>query len=163
MRKFADHFVMGALSLLLGACSPPDRDIRVALRDGKLIVDYPRSFWRLVGLQDRTFCLRRIQLFRGDRLIWMMTLTGDGQCSEVRMPLVLGEPLDFFIPAGSANIQPGVIYGVAIDGIGHGGAAFRVRNGEVENVGEVAESPCGQWWTCDFDDPHRRPRPRSAA
>ena len=139
------------LALTLGSCSAPDRDIRVTVRGGQFAIDYPWSLWRLVGLQDRTYCIRRVQLYDASGLIWLLNTRRDVQCERVRMPIDVGKQLNGFNALGNPAIQTNETYGVAIDGIGHGRVAFVYDGKSVENItdGKAMAPPCGYMWHCD--------------
>src|SRR3954471_14888299 len=98
----------------LGSCSPAPRDIRVRLEGSSLIVDFPWSFWRLVGLADRSWCVSEIQVFDKERIIWGAQRTSGDSCTEVRMPIVIGKAPPGFVSEGTARFRLGVQYGVGI-------------------------------------------------
>ena len=139
------------LGLALGSCQPAERDIRVTLQDGQFVIDFPWSFWRLIGLQDRTYCIRRVQLYDASGLIWLLNAGRDVQCEDVRMPIEIGAPLNGLTSLGQPVIQAGVTYGVAIEGIGDGRVAFVSDGEKVENITDrnAMAPPCGPQWGCN--------------
>ena len=150
MRLALRRSLLAALSLSLNACEPPDRDIRVVWRDGQLVVDFPWSLWRLVGLQDRIYCVRRVELFDEKGLVWTLTTKADVQCEHVQMPIWLGRPLAKFVSTGRPKLDPGVTYGVEIEGIGNANVAFVLNGSKVRNITErnAMPAPCAGKWQC---------------
>ena len=129
MRVWRNHVGMGTLpgatvlaviALTLSSCQPPPRDVVVVWRNRELVVDFPWSLWRLVGLQDRTYCVRRLELFSRTKLLWTLDTKEDVQCLDVAMPLPIGRPKAGFVSKGQLALRSGVTYGIAIDGIGKG-------------------------------------------
>lgn len=114
------------------------------------MVDFPWSFWRLVGLQDRTYCIRRIELFDPKELLWTLDIKGDGQCLDVTMPLRIGGAKAGFMSKGQPSLRSGVTYGIAIVGIGTGRVDFTLRqDDQPENErdwGKLIEPPCGSYF-----------------
>ena len=151
MRRVIARLVVVAGVLSVASCQPPDRDIRVSWRDGRLVVDFPWSLWRLIGLQDRDYCVQRIELYDVSNLLWMAELNEDAQCKDVRMPVVLGSPLAGFSSVGQPSLKQGRTYGVAFEGIGHGRVAFVLSGRRVQNITERYElsPPCAGVWRCE--------------
>jgi len=156
--------MVGALlPLALASCQPPDRDIIVVLKNGQPFVDFPWSVWRLVGLQNRTYCIRRIELFDARAVLWSLNVPEDGpvyhSCLEVKMPLRLGSPLAGFASKGRPQFRAGQQYGVAIDGTGNARVDFVLRPGGSANITEPErqmEPPCGsQFSDCRVPTPTR--------
>jgi hypothetical protein len=141
-----------ALALSLSSCQPPDRDIVVRWSNGELVVDFPWSLRRLVGLQDRTYCIRRVQLYDVKGMVWMLDLTGNRSCEDVAMPIRLGKPLRKFISAGQLHVERNVTYGIAVEGIGRGRIAFELHGNKVRNIRErnAMPAPCDEWGPCDM-------------
>ena len=138
------------VALALSSCQPPPRDILVVWRNGQLLVDFPWSLWRIVGLQDRAYCIRRVELFDPAKLLWTLDMREDGQCLDVTMPLRLGAPIAGFVSKGRPALRSGVTYGVAIDGIGQGRVDFTLRrDDQPKNEAdweEQIEPPCGSYF-----------------
>lgn len=141
----------------LPACQPPDRDIRVIVdAKGSLIIDFPWSVWRLIGLQDREYCIREIELFDAAKVHWRLKVReANGeyvQCLDVRMPIKIGEQIrGFRATKDMPKLTTGVRYGVGIDGIGEGRVDFVLRKpgGAPLNVSgwdKVMRGPCGSIW-----------------
>lgn len=132
----------------LSACQPPDKEVLVKSRSGTLIVDFPWSVWRLVGLQDRTWSIREIVVYDRQEVIWRAVSNEEDWVREVRMPIVLGAARAGFKVKGSAQFRRNHRYGVAVDGIGNGRVDFEIGDdGEVRNfVGrnELIQPPCGK-------------------
>jgi hypothetical protein len=128
---FCRAICVAIVALALNSCQPPDRDIVVVWRDGQLVVDFPGSLWKLVGLQDRTYCIRRVELFEPTRPIWTLEMKEKGpvyhSCLKVTMPLRLGTSMPGFVSKGQAVLRSGVTYGLVIDGIGRGRVDFTLR------------------------------------
>jgi hypothetical protein len=151
--RFSRAACAAVLVLALTSCQPPDRDIVVVWRNGHLVVDFPWSLWRLVGLQDRTYCIRRVELFDPTKLLWTLDMKGDGRvynsCLDVRMPLRVSRPMVGFISKGHPVLRTGVTYGIAIDGIGNGRVDFTFRReASPKNVTDrktQMEPPCGSY------------------
>ena len=141
---------MAVLSLSVSACEPANHEIRVARREGQLVVDFPWSVWRLVGLQDKNYCVHRVELFDEQGLVWTLTTKADVQCEWVRMPILLGKPLARFVSVGRPTLQAGVTYGVAIEGIGRANVAFVLDGDKVTNITERNAMPpaCAGDWNC---------------
>ena len=146
MKRPARAAILAVLALALGSCQPPPRDIIVVWRGGHLAIDFPWSLWRLVGLQDRSYCISRVELFNAERLLWALD-AGRVQCLDVRMPIRIGGPLEGFSTFGQADIQPSVTHGIAIDGIGSGRVDFVLRGRRaprnVTDWEDQMEPPCG--------------------
>ena len=138
---------VGAVAVALSSCQPPPRDIIVVWRNGQLVVDFPWSIWRLVGLQDRTYCVRRVELFDPEKLHWTLNTKRNVQCLDVTMPLSIGGSRTGFVAKGRPALRNGVTYGVAISGIGDGRVDFTLNgNGRPKNEAdwkEQIEPPCG--------------------
>ena len=114
------------------------------------MVDFPWSLWRLVGLQDRTYCIRRVELFDPAKLLWTLDMREDGQCLDVTMPLRVGGPAAGLVWKGQAALRSGVTYGIAIDGIGNGRVDFTLREDEQPrneaDWEEQIKPPCGSYF-----------------
>lgn len=153
MTRFPRAACVALLALALTSCQPPDRDIVVVWRNGQLVVDFPWNLWRLVGLQDRTYCIRRVELFDPTKLLWTLDMKQGGpvyhSCLDVTMPLRVSRSMAGFISKGHPVLRSGVTYGIAIDGIGDGRVDFTFR-GEAspKNVTDwkaQMEPPCGSY------------------
>jgi hypothetical protein len=162
MRTLPRHAaLLAAVALALSSCQPPPRDIVVVWRNGQLVVDFPWSLWRLVGLQDRTYCVRRVELFDREKLLWTLDAKEDVQCRDVTMPLRIGGAKAGFVSKGQPALRNGVTYGIAIDGIGKGRADFALRReNQPKNETdwqEQIEPPCGSYFgECPrSEQPHR--------
>lgn len=138
------------LSLALTSCQPADRDIVVVLKNGQPVVDFPWSIWRLVGLQNRTYCIRRIELFDETAVLWSLNVPEGGpvyrSCVDAKMPLRLGSPLPGFISEGRPQLRVGQRYGVATDGTGNGRVDFVLQRDGTINITKPErqmEAPCG--------------------
>ena len=143
--------MIGALlPVALTSCQPPDRDIVVRVKDGRPVLDFPWSVWRLVGLQNRNYCIRRIELFDGNAVLWTLNVPEDEpvyhSCLDVRMPLELGTPAAGFVSRGRPQLKPGKRYGVFIDGTGNARVDFVLRpNGpmSITDPERQMDPPCG--------------------
>src|SRR4051794_30623386 len=97
------------LPLAVTSCTSPHRDIVVALRNGHLVVDFPWSLWRLVGLQDRTYCIRRLELFDRKGVLWSLNVPENGpvykSCLDVTMPLSIGNAVAGFVSKGRPQLS----------------------------------------------------------
>lgn len=142
-------------ALASASCQPADRDILVRWRDGRLVVDFPWSLWRWFGLQDRTYCIRRIELFDATRVQWALDMIESGSsCAEVTMPIEIGQPLGGFASQGTPELRRGIRYGVGISGIGNGRVDFVLREPGREPINHTdwrgqLEGPCGSYWGRD--------------
>jgi hypothetical protein len=139
------------LAAALASCQPPDRDIVVRWHNGQLVVDFPWSLWRLVGLQDKTYCIRRVELFDGTKLLWILEMIeADRSCLDVTMPLKVGGSIAGFVSKGRPAPRWGVRYGIAIAGIGRGRVDFTLRaDATPENVRDwekQMQPPCGSYF-----------------
>ena len=119
------------LLLALASCQPPDREIVVRIRNGKLVADFPWSVWRLIGLQTRTYCIRRVELFGEEAVLWSLNVPENEpvyySCLDVRMPLPIGHAVAGFVSKGRPQLRSEQVYGVAIDGTGNARVAFALR------------------------------------
>ena len=142
------------LAISLASCSPAPRDIVVVWRNGQLVVDFPWSLWRLVGLQDRTYCIRRVELFDSTKLLWTLEMNDAGpthySCLDVKMPLRLGEPMPGFVSTGDPVLRSGVTYGLGITGIGDGRVDFTLRGrafpSNQREWKSMMKAPCGSYF-----------------
>ena len=103
----------------------------VVWRNGQLVVDFPWSVWRLLGLQDKTYCISRVELFDASKLLWTLEVNQAGpvyrSCLDVTMPLRIGMPIPGFVSKGQAALRSGSAYGLAINGIGDSRVDFTLR------------------------------------
>ena len=121
------------------------------------MIDFPWSFWRLIGRQDRTYCIDKLYLYDQRHVLWTLTMAKEVQCVDVQMPIRIGSPQAGFIAGGRSPMEPGVRYGVAISGIGNARVDFVMpanRDSQPINVAdwdELMEPPCGTYFsdTCD--------------
>ena len=150
MRTLPRATVVAVIVLTLSSCQPPPRDIVVLWRNRQLVVDFPWSLWRIVGLQDRTYCVRRVELFNRAKLLWTLDTKEDVQCLDVTMPLRIGQPKVGFVSKGQPALRSGVTYGIAIDGIGKGRVDFTLRgDNQPKNEADWDEQiapPCGSYF-----------------
>lgn len=142
--------LLATIALALTSCEPAPHDIVILWRDRQLVVDFPWSLWRLVGLQNRTYCIRRVELFDRQKLLWTLDTKEDVQCLDVTMPLRIGGTKAGFVSKGQAVLRNGVTYGVAITGIGDGRVDFTLRperqpKNEAEWEKQI-EPPCGSYF-----------------
>ena len=151
MKRLLRTSALAAVCLALASCQPAPRDIVVKWRNGQLVVDFPRSIWRLLGLQDRTYCIQRVELFDPQKMLWVLSLPKDRweSCTDVKMPFAIGKPLTGFESEGRPHLRSGVTYGVLIEGIGEGRVDFRLRGREAP-INETdwekqISAPCGSW------------------
>ena len=134
------------------ACQPPDRDIRVSLRDNGLIIDFPWSLWRAVGRQNRTYCVREVELYDSRAVLWTLKMASDGQCIDIQMPIRIGVARSGFESRGIPRLKPRVRYGIAIRGIGRGRVDFELKPGRQAEVlnetdwDELIEHPEQRAW-----------------
>ena len=150
--------VLAGIALALCSCQPPPRDIILVWRNGHLVVDFPWSVWRLVGLQDRTYCIRGVELFDRTKLLWTLETKEEVQCLDVTMPLRIGHAKEGFISKGRPALRKRVTYGVAIDGIGYGRVDFELSaNNQPKNEADWDDQiapPCGSYFgKCPQRDP----------
>jgi hypothetical protein len=142
--------LLAAAAFSLSSCQPPPRDIVVVWRNSQLMVDFPWSLWRLVGLQDRTYCVRRVELFNREKLLWTLDTKEDVQCLDVTMPLRIGSAKAGFVSKGQPAFRSGVTYGIRIAGIGDGRVDFTLRpDRKPKNEAdweEQIEPPCGSYF-----------------
>jgi hypothetical protein len=105
------------LAIILGGCTPAAPDIRVFRRHHALVVDFPWSVWRIIGLEDRSLCLRHIQVFDAQRVVWREDVSGgrEAPCVDLRVPIPIGVPSKGFVSDGPLKLQAGRTYGVALD------------------------------------------------
>lgn len=122
-------FALAALPLSIMGCQPPNRDIRVVWRGNGLVIDFPWSLWRLIGWQDRTYCVDSVELYDSRAVLWALKIASDRQCIGVQMPIRIGSTRSGFESRGTPRLKPGVRYGIAVDGIGTGRVDFEVRPG----------------------------------
>jgi hypothetical protein len=145
---------LAVLAMALTSCQPPSRDIVVVWRNGQLVVDFPWSLWRLVGLQDKSYCIRRVELFDASKLLWTLDKNEAGpiyhSCLEVTMPLRIGMPIAGFVSKGQPALRAGSTYGVAISGIGDGRVDFTLRGHGSPTIEtdwkKQIEPPCGSYF-----------------
>jgi hypothetical protein len=137
------------LTIALTSCQPRDRDVVVAVRNGQLVVDFPWSFWRVVGLQNRIYCIRRLELFDRTRLLWSLNVPEGGpvyhSCLDVTMPLRLGDPVAGFVSEGRPQLSAGQLYGLAIDGTGNARVDFMLGREGITTITEPErqmQAPC---------------------
>ena len=147
---FARATALIIIAIALSSCQPAPHDIVVVWRNGQLVIDFPWSFWRLVGLQDRTYCIRRVELFDPKELLWILDTKEEVQCLEVTMPLRIGSARAGFVSKGQPALRSGVTYDIAIDGIGEGRVDFKLRgHDQPKNEGDwedQIEPPCGSYF-----------------
>ena len=136
------------LPLTLTSCVPA-RDIIVVLKNGQPVVDFPSSIWRLVGLQNRTYCISRVEVFDSKAVLWSLGVPSDEpvyrSCINVKMPLQLGSPHAGFVSQGRPQFRAGQHYGVGIYGTGYGRVDFVFRPVGLTNITEPErqmEPPC---------------------
>lgn len=134
-----------ALGLVLASCQPPPRDIVVVWRNDRLVIDFPWSLWRLIGWQDREWCIDRVELFDQAGMLW--TLNANRGCEHIRMPIVIGQPMPRFTAYGQPQMQPSVTYGVRVAGIGNGMVDFVLRGRKTPKIetewDRLIAAPCG--------------------
>ena len=146
--------LLALLTASLASCHPAPRDIVVVWRDSHLVVDFPWSLWRLVGLQDRTYCIRRIELFDSSALLWTSEVDDTGpiyhSCLDIRMPIRIGGSMKDFVSNGRIKLRSGVTYGIAISGTGDGRIDFTLDGrappkNEPDREKQI-EPPCGSYF-----------------
>ena len=143
------------LALITGSCTLT-REILVVSRGGGLAIDFPWSFWRVVGLQDRQYpCVDRVELFDRERLLWRLdSAHPGGNCSDAAMPIKIGRPNAGFMANANARLRPGV-YGVFVNSSADARVDFELSgDGSVRNIAdreEQMDAPCGAYWNppCD--------------
>jgi hypothetical protein len=148
------------LLLALASCQPADREIVVLLRNGKLVADFPWSVWRLIGLQNRSYCIRRVELFDQETVLWSLNVpeTTSPPRLCVRMPLPIGQSAAGFVSVGRPQLRNERVYGLAIDGTGNGRVDFVLRRGVLSNITEPEqqlEAPCGSQFRTALGTPMR--------
>jgi hypothetical protein len=127
------------------------REIRVASRGGQLVIDFPWSFWRMVGLQDREYpCVDRIEVFDAARLLWVLDAGHrSGNCADAAMPITIGQPKTGFNSKSTIPLKPGR-YGVAVQSYADARVDFILhRDGSVQNItqwDELMQAPCGAYY-----------------
>jgi hypothetical protein len=147
-----------AVAMLTG-CQPPDKDVVVVLRHGQLFVDFPWSFWRMIGRQDRTWCVEGVDLYDQRGLHWQLTKENfEKQCVHVTMPIRIGGELVGFTSKGRPQLRHDTRYGVAIRGIGDGRVDFELETGKNRLLnetewGRLIKPPCDTWFgvSCGAD------------
>ena len=145
---------VATLALTLASCQPADRDIRVVWRQERLVVDFPWSIWRLVGLQDRTWCVRKIELFDSSKLLWTLEMQQKPpvyhSCYDVTMPIAIGANRSSFVAKGRPTLRDGVRYGIRVDGLGNGRVDFVLRGQKApQNISDwkqLMAAPCGSYF-----------------
>jgi hypothetical protein len=143
------------LALATGSCTMT-REIRVVTRSAGLAIDFPWSFWRVIGLQDREYPrVDRVELFDRERLLWSLASADpSGVRSDAKMPIRIGGPNPGFIAKGDARLRPGV-YGVWVSSNADARVDFELsRDGSVRNItdrSEMMEAPCGAYWNAPCD------------
>jgi hypothetical protein len=128
MRAF-QSFALLALTVALTGCQPPSRDLRVIWRDSGLIIDFPWSLWRVIGWQDRSYCIHKVELYDSRAVVWKLKLEREQQCLDVEMPIRIGAAPSGFKSLGTPILKRGVRYGIAIEGIGDGRVDFELVSG----------------------------------
>ncbi len=142
--------VLLILALATSSCSF-SREIRVVVRDEGLVLDFPWSLWRIVGLQDREYpCIEGIELFNHERLLWSLDAAHpSGNCVDAKMPIPIGRPSPGFTANGTFRLVPGH-YGVGVRSYATARVDFVVgRDGSVQNITEWNErmtAPCGTYY-----------------
>ena len=141
--------------MALTSCQPPDRDIRVVWRGDFLAIDFPWSLWRLVGLQDRKYCVSEIELFDKAKVLWRQKIRRTKghwvDCIDVRMPIKLHKTLPGFEGSAFPKLVSGTRYGIGIRGLGDGRVDFIASGREDDPINisgwdKVMQGPCGGWW-----------------
>ena len=146
MRRLLTLF---SLALCVGSCSPAPRDIRVVWQDGLLVVDFPWSFWRLIGLQNRSFCITEAALFDQAESLWRIKMNDNpASCLDVHMPIILGRAPRGFVEEGVPRLERGVQYGFGIYGSEDGRVDFVVtgQSNEIRNITDykdMIQPSCG--------------------
>lgn len=159
-------FVLAALVLFTGSCSI-SREIRVIKLGNRLAIDFPWSFWRVAGLQEREYpCVDLVELFDSERVLWTLDAAKpSGSCADVRMPIAIGRPKAGFIAKGAARLRPGR-YGVSVRSYAPARVDFVLQSdGSVRNVTEWNEqmpAPCGTYFgSCAPGERNRQVDPGS--
>jgi hypothetical protein len=145
------------LAILIAAfatasCQPPDRDIRVRWREGALVIDFPWDVWRMLGMQDRSYCIGEVLLYEAGKILWTLHWPGNPvSCSDVEMPLAIGRPREGFTSTGAPRLKPGVRYGIAVEGLGNGRVDFILGDPGEQPVNitrwqELMPAPCGTYF-----------------
>ncbi len=144
-------FAAASVAFVLSTCSPPNRDIRVVVHKGQFLIDFPFSLRRLIGLQNRDYCISGIEMFDRQKLLWTVRMIENQRsCRHVTMPIALGKPLKGFVSFGRPAIAKNALYGIAIDGIGDARVDFVVddRRGVQNFTAWKAQfpPPCGSYF-----------------
>jgi hypothetical protein len=137
-----------ALLLALGSCSPPDMDIIVSRQSGELAIAKPWSFWNVIGLDSRDYCIRRIEMFDADTLLSAVDLT-DNQCLRLSLPIPFSS-FGKFPSKKNQGLAVGHPYGVGITGIGNGRVDFVLNpDRTITNITDrqrQMKGPCGSYF-----------------
>ena len=151
--RFRHAALVFSLGLVETSCTPAPPEIRVFRRDHALVIDFPWTLSRWLGLQDRNLCLRHIEVFDAKRVVWSLDYEADrGSCVNVKVPIPMGVPVDGFMTSGPLVLQAGRTYGVGLDDLTRVDfVPFTDR--PPRNVADwteyqkLFEAPCGSRWS----------------
>jgi|KBSMisStaDraftv2_1062788.scaffolds.fasta_scaffold505386_2 hypothetical protein len=151
--RFRHVAVALSLSLIETSCTPAAPQIKVFRRDHALVIDFPWTLSRWLGLQDRNLCLRHIEVFDAKSVVWRLDYEADkSPCVNVKVPIRMGAPVEGFVASGPLVLHAGRTYGVGLDDL------TRVdfvpfTNRPPRNVADWTEyqkwfeAPCGSRWS----------------
>lgn len=149
------------LLLALASCSPPDMNIIVGRQSGQLAIEKPWSFWSLIGLGRRDYCIQRIEVFDADTLLSAVDLA-KSPCLELYLPIPFSS---FWKFSGKKNgdFVIGHTYGLGVTGIGNGRVDFVLNSdGTITNVTDwqrQMKGPCGSYFgLCENEEKLRQPQ-----
>jgi hypothetical protein len=123
-------------------------DIIVSRQSGELAIAKPWSFWNVIGLDSRDYCIKRVEVFDADTLLSAVDLT-DNQCTSLSLPI----PFSSF-PNLSGKENQGLAithpYGLGIVGVGNGRVDFVLNpDGTITNITDrqrQMKGPCGSYF-----------------
>lgn len=162
--KFLFRCVAISLAFFEASCTPAAPEIRVFRRDHALVIDFPWTISRWLGLQDRNLCLRHIEVFDAKRVVWSLDYEADrGPCAKVQVPIPMGVSLDGFVPSGPLVLAAGRTYGVGLDDLTRVDfVPFKDRPprniADYHKYRQWFEAPCGSRWSSCGNPDHTNPK-----
>lgn len=133
-------------AIMLTNCEPVAPDIRIMRSHNALFVDIPWTFWRRIGLQHPSLCVRAIEIFEPSQVVWNLRARGDDMapCVETKLPIRLGIQLRGFVPPAPLRLVAGRKYGIYVVDVNRVDfVPFRDRKPtNISDYGSYFEAPC---------------------
>jgi hypothetical protein len=140
-----------ALALAESSCTLAAPEIRVFRHDNALFVEFPRTVWRWLGLQDRNLCLRRIEIFDASKIVWREDVLGGdlAPCVSLKVPIRLGVQTKGFAETAPLHLKGGVTYAVVLDELSRVDfIPFADRTPtNITDHSKFFEAPCDSRWS----------------